>query len=85
MIILALVVPYKKIVGLMLVKIIILLLFALIVGSLGSALFSMLKNKGNDNRTARTLTYRIGLSILAFIILMISAKLGWIQPHGLSL
>ena len=67
----------------MLVKIVIILLFALIVGSLASALFGLLKTDGDNNRTVRALTYRIGLSIVAFIILMISAKLGWIQPHGL--
>ena len=68
----------------MLVKIIIIILFLLIIGSLASALLGLLKTSGDDNRTVRALTYRIGLSILAFAILMISAKLGWIQPHGLS-
>ena len=67
----------------MLVKIVVLILFALIVGSLASALFSLLKSGGNSNRTVKALTYRIGLSVLAFIILMVSAKFGWIQPHGL--
>ena len=67
----------------MLVKIVVLILFALIVGSLASALFSLLKSGSNSNRTVKALTYRIGLSVLAFIILMVSAKFGWIQPHGL--
>lgn len=67
----------------MIVKIIVLVLFALIVGSLATALFSLLKNNGDNTRTVRALTYRIGLSVIAFIILMISAKFGWIQPHGL--
>ena len=67
----------------MLVKIIIVLLFILIIGSLGSALFGLLKAGNDDNRTVRALTYRIGLSIAAFVLLMVSAKLGWIQPHGL--
>lgn len=67
----------------MLVKIVIIILFLLIVGSLASALFGLLKSGTDDNRTVRALTYRIGLSVLAFILLMVSAKFGWIQPHGL--
>ena len=67
----------------MLVKIIVVFLFLLIIGSLASALFGLLKVGEDNNRTVRALTYRIGLSIIAFIILMISAKFGWIQPHGL--
>ena len=67
----------------MLVKIIIVLLFILIIGSLGSALFGLLKTGSDDNRTVRALTYRIGFSIAAFVLLMVSAKMGWIQPHGL--
>ena len=73
----------KKVAAKMLVKIIIIFLFLLIIGSLASALLGLLKGGGDSNRTVRALTFRIGLSILAFAILMISAKLGWIQPHGL--
>ena len=67
----------------MLVKIVIIILFLLIIGSLASALIGLLKSGTDDNRTVKALTYRIGLSVLAFIILMIGAKFGWIQPHGL--
>lgn len=67
----------------MLVKIIVIVLFLLIIGSLASALFGLLKVGEDNNRTVRALTYRIGLSIAAFIILMVGAKFGWIQPHGL--
>ena len=67
----------------MLVKIIVIVLFLLIIGSLASALFGLLKVGEDNNRTVRALTYRIGLSVAAFIILMVGAKFGWIQPHGL--
>lgn len=67
----------------MIIKIIVIILFLLIIGSLASALFYLLTSKEDNNKTVRALTYRIGLSVLAFIILMISAKLGWIEPHGL--
>lgn len=67
----------------MLVKIVVIILFLLIIGSLASALFGLLKVGEDNNRTVRALTYRIGLSVAAFIILMVGAKFGWIQPHGL--
>lgn len=67
----------------MLVKIVVILIFLLIVGSLASALFHLLTTKNSNDKTVRALTYRIGLSVLAFIMLIISAKLGWIQPHGI--
>ena len=67
----------------MLIKIIIVILFLFILGSLASALFHLLTSTESSPKTVKALTYRIGLSVLAFIILIISAGLGWIQPHGL--
>ena len=67
----------------MLIKIIIVILFLFILGSLASALFHLLTSTESNSKTVKALTYRIGLSVLAFIILIISAGLGWIQPHGL--
>ena len=34
-------------------------------------------------RTVKALTWRIGLSLVAFAILMIGAATGLIQPHGI--
>ena len=68
----------------MLVKIIVVGLFLLIIGSLGSALFYMLKESKDSDRVVRALTYRVGLSVLAFLLLMIGSYFGWIQPHGLQ-
>lgn len=62
----------------MLTKILIVLILALIIGSLFSALFYMFKDKGQGNRTARALTIRISLSIALFILLLIGFKLGLI-------
>lgn len=67
----------------MLIKIFVVVLFLLIIGSLASALFHLLVSKESNNKTVRALTYRIGLSVVAFIILVVSAKFGWIQPRGL--
>ena len=61
----------------MLVKIVVILIFLLIIGSLASALFHLLTTKESNEKTVRALTYRIGLSVLAFIILVISKYFGW--------
>ena len=67
----------------MLVKIVVILLFLLVVGSLGSALVYLIRDKGKGERVVRALTFRIGLSLLAFMILILGTYLGWIEPHGL--
>lgn len=66
----------------MLVKIIIAILFLFILGSLASAMIHLMKSDGTGNGTVRALTYRIVLSLIAFLFLIASAKLGWIEPTG---
>ena len=64
-------------------KLVVLLILLLIVVSLGSALVSMLRG-GNPTRTARALTYRIGLSVALFVLILVFVKLGWVTPHGVT-
>ncbi len=68
-------------------KYIVLLAFAAIIGSLGSALFFMMRD-GQDgrpktSRMARALAMRVGLSILLFVCILVAWKLGYIQPTGI--
>ena len=67
----------------MIIKIIVLILLALILISLGAGMFSLIKDRGETNRTVKFLTIRIVLSIVLFALLGISFVMGWIQPHGL--
>jgi hypothetical protein len=62
----------------MLIKIFIVILFLLILGSLASALYHLLVSKETNDKTVRALTYRIGLSVFAFIIIIISKYFDWI-------
>jgi hypothetical protein len=62
----------------MLIKLAIVFVLILIVGSLFSALFFLAKDKGASERTARALTIRITLSIVLFICLMLGYLLGYI-------
>lgn len=70
---------------LMLLKIIILLMFIAILYCLGSASLYLIKKKTTDSqKMAVALTWRISLSLILFLILILSFSIGWIQPHGLS-
>ena len=66
----------------MIIKIIILILLALVLLSLGAGMFSLIKDRGKTNRTVKFLTIRIVLSIMLFVLIGISFLMGWIQPHG---
>ncbi len=68
----------------MLVKLLVIVLLLAIVVSLFSGLFFMLKDKGQTGRSANAMTIRIGLSVFAFILLMVAAATGLITPHGLG-
>lgn len=64
-------------------KILVVLVLIVIVGSLGQALYYLLKDRERSPRTVRALTLRIGLSIGLFVLLLISFSTGLIKPHGL--
>lgn len=66
----------------MLTKIIVILFLFAIIGSLGSGLYYLVKDKGSSDRTVRALTVRISLSVLLFILLMLAYATGLLQPHG---
>lgn len=67
----------------MLVKLLIVAMLLLIVGSLFSALIYLMKDKGQGERTARALTLRISLSLLLFLLLMAGYYTGVIgQPQA---
>ncbi|MEW6370230.1 MAG: twin transmembrane helix small protein [Pseudomonadota bacterium] len=64
-------------------KIFVAIAFILIIASLGSALFFLMRDKGRSNRTVQALAMRVGLSITLFLIVLASYKLGWISPTGI--
>lgn len=49
---------------------------------LGSALFALSRPGGDPGRMLRALTWRIGLSVALFLLLLLGWYLGLIQPHG---
>jgi hypothetical protein len=64
-------------------KILVALAFIGILGSLASALFFLMRDKGKSNRTVQALAMRVGLSVTLFLLLMAAYKMGWITPTGL--
>ncbi len=70
----------------LLVKFIVLLLLGFVIISLFSGLYFLVKDKGQSNRTVNALSVRIGLSILAIVVVMIAGATGVIElnPSPLS-
>ena len=64
-------------------KILVILFFVAIAGSLGSALFFMVRDQGKSNRTVKALAVRVALSLTLFILLMAGYYFGWI-PQKIS-
>jgi hypothetical protein len=65
----------------------VLLAFIAIIGSLGSALWFMMRDgqdgKPRTNNMARALAFRVGFSILLFVCILVAWKLGYIHPSGI--
>ena len=67
----------------LLIKLIVVLMLLVIVGSLLSALVFLYKDRGNGQRVAAALTARVALSITLFCLLMAGFYFGIIPPQGL--
>jgi hypothetical protein len=65
-------------------KVFIVLFLLSIVYALGSALYFLITDKSNSTRIVKALTWRIGLSFVLFILLLVMYWLGWIEPHGVG-
>jgi hypothetical protein len=64
-------------------KIFVAIAFVLIIGSLGSALFYLMRDRGRGHRTVRALALRVGFSIALFVAILVLHRLGYIQPTGI--
>ena len=68
----------------MLTKVAIVIFFIVIVYNLGAGLFYMMSDKGTTNRTVKSLTWRIGLSVLLILLVILGIWTGVIQPHDIG-
>ena len=62
-------------------RIIVIIFIIIILGSLASALYYMIKDRGSGERTVKALTVRITLSIVLFLLLMLGFYTGLITTH----
>lgn len=67
----------------MIFKILVIIVMLIILISLGSGLVYLVRDRGESTRTVKALTWRIGLSVTLFLLLLIAYALGWIKPHGI--
>lgn len=63
-------------------KVIVVILLGCIVASLGKALFHMSSGPDQSGAMVQALYWRIGLSLLLFVLLMTGYHLHMISPHG---
>ena len=57
-------------------KVIVILFVLLIIASMASALFFLVRDKGASTRTVRALTWRVVFSIVLFAMLMLGFHFG---------
>ena len=65
-------------------KILIVVLFLGVLVSLGSALKYLMQDRGQTDRMAWALTWRVGLSILLFLFLLLAHALGFLDATGIQ-
>ncbi|CAM8621772.1 Protein of unknown function DUF2909 [Burkholderiales bacterium] len=63
-------------------KLFIAVAFMGILASLGSAFFYLMRDKGRSNKTVKALAFRVGLSIVLFLSILLAHQLGWIESTG---
>jgi hypothetical protein len=70
----------------MIIKSIVIIAFILIIISLGSALYHLVKHKDleQSEKTVKALTFRIALSIILFIFIFMAFVTGMLTPHGVG-
>ncbi len=60
-------------------RIVVVLMLVAIIASLGSALVFVYRDRGQDKtRAVQALTWRVGLSLVLFLLLMAAYRFGWI-------
>ena len=57
--------------------------FVFILGSLASALYFMIHDKGTTKRMVYSLMARVGFSIALFLIILFANWMGWIHSTGI--
>ena len=62
-------------------KLVVIAFLILIVWNLGAGLYYMIVDKGRTDRTVKSLTKRVALSVALILIVLAGYWLGWIKPN----
>jgi hypothetical protein len=68
----------------MLFKAIVILFLIFIFASLTSGLVFLVRDRGTTDRTVKSLTVRIALSVALFLLLLLGYATGLIKPHDIA-
>jgi len=69
----------------MIFKILIGLAMLAILFTLFRSLYFLATGKPDSKKTVNSLSWRIGLSIGLFVLIVVGMYFGWIEPHGLPM
>lgn len=67
----------------MLIKWLVVILLLLIGGSLAMGLFYLVRDQGTSKNVVKSLSWRVGLSISLFILLIVLFFWAGIEPHNI--
>ena len=67
-----------------LIRVAVIVVLVAIVASLGVALYHLATDQGESKKLVHSLTVRIALSVVLFLLLMLAWRFGLIHPHGLA-
>ena len=67
-----------------LIRVAVIVVLVAIIASLGVALYHLATDRGESKKLVHSLTVRIALSVVLFLLLMLAWRLGLIHPHGLA-
>lgn len=68
----------------MLGKVLIIGGFLVILYTLASSFYFLVRDSGEGDRTVRRLSWRVGLSIGMVLLLWVGFQMGWIEPQGVD-
>lgn len=66
-------------------RFVIIVAFILIIGSLASALFFMMRDRGRTPNMVRSLMLRVGFSVALFLFILFANWMGWIHSTGIHM
>ncbi|MFT3805784.1 twin transmembrane helix small protein [Arenimonas sp.] len=64
-------------------KLVIIAFLIVILWNLGAGLYYMMVDKGTTNRTVKSLSWRIGISVALILLVALGIYTGVIKPHGI--